>query len=475
MPMKEVAKPEPVLKAQSWLLEHQDDLVEDLRGLLRIPSIEGDPAPGAPFGKAVREALDYVLALGNRWGFRTKDVDGYAGHAEIGEGEEVVMAIGHLDVVPVGEGWRHDPFGAELENGYVYARGAEDDKGPTMAVFYAVRALWETRAPLPCRLRVVFGCNEESGFRCVKRYFQVEEPPTYGITPDGEWPLVYAEKGIANITFRVGLPGGRLSLVGLEAGTRPNVVPEEARMVLRCAEDYFEEAVCLAKDYWDRNVKFTFEEPHIEVRATGWSAHGSTPFLGDNALERVLRAAYAMAPPEDQRTYERFLAMAHPSGVGLGLHGRDDISSDLTANLAIASADGGTATLVVNVRYPVTWKGEEVRAKCERYLRENFPMAEIVEFTDNPPLYFPVDEEPVRTILRVYQQETGEEGTPRVMGGGTYARAIPNTVAVGTGWEGDGPAHQRDERMSLEHLGKMARIYAHILYALCQTAGERKK
>ncbi len=469
--MKESAKPEPVLRAQLWLQEHQDEILKDLQGLLRIPSVEGNPEPLAPFGKAVREALDYVLDLGRRWGFRTKDVDGYAGHAEIGEGREVVMAIGHLDVVPAGDGWRHDPFGAEIENGYVYARGAEDDKGPTMAAFYAIRALGETQAPLPCRLRMVFGCNEESGFRCVKHYFQVEESPTYGIAPDGEWPLVYAEKGIANLTFRVSLPQGRLSIVALEAGTRPNVVPEEARMVLRCEENYFREAVCLAEDYWDRNVSFRFEEPFMEVTAKGWSAHGSTPFLGDNALERVLRVGWALSPPEDQKIYERFLALAHPSGVGLGLHGRDEVSHDLTANLAMVSTEDGFATFVVNVRYPVTWKGEEVRTQCERFLKENFSSAEVVDFSDNPPLYFPIEEEPVKTILRVYRQETGEDGVPKVMGGGTYARAIPNTVAIGTGWEGDGPAHQRDERLILEHLGKMAQIYTHILYALCQAAG----
>lgn len=309
----------------------------------------------------------------------------------------------------------------------------------------------------------------------MKRYFQLEEAPTYGIAPDGEWPLVYAEKGSANITFQVSLPMGRLSIADLRAGTRPNVVPETARMTLQCEPDYFFQAVRLAQNYWDRNVKFTFDKPQIEVIATGWSAHGSTPFLGDNALGRALRAAHAMAPPDQQKIYERFLALAHPSGVGLGLHGRDDVSHDLTTNLAIASAENGLATFVVNVRYPVTWRGETVREMCQRFLMENFAGGEILEFSDNPPIYFPVDQEPAKTILSVYRKETGDQSSPRVMGGGTYARAIPNTVAVGTGWEGDGPAHQREERISIEHLYKMARIYAHILYAICQVAGRKEK
>ena len=181
-------------------------MISALQEQLRIPSKEGAPVPDAPFGPECRRALDLALDLARNAGFETMDLDGYAGHAEFGEGAEVVMALGHLDVVPEGDGWKHDPYGAVIEDGYIYARGAADDKGPAYAAFYAARALKECGVALSRRIRVVFGCNEESGFRCAKHYFSHQEQPTYGFVPDAEWPLVYAEKGIGNLKLTKDIP-----------------------------------------------------------------------------------------------------------------------------------------------------------------------------------------------------------------------------------------------------------------------------
>src|SRR5258707_1132259 len=160
-------------------------------------------APNAPFGLYLREALDYTLELCRQMGFETKDVDGYAGHAEFGVGAEMVAALGHLDVVPEGDGWEYPPYGATLDKGYLYARGASDDKGPTYAALFAAKALMDSGLPLRRRVRVIFGCNEESGFGCVTHYWEVakEERPVYAFTPDAYFPLVFAEKGITNLTL----------------------------------------------------------------------------------------------------------------------------------------------------------------------------------------------------------------------------------------------------------------------------------
>src|SRR5579862_6358738 len=187
-----------VQKIQQWLRDHEQELLADYRAMLQIPSLEGPAEPNAPFGKENRKALDLALSLSQKYGMRTKDLDGYIGYAEIGEGP-LVMSLGHLDVVPVGPGWKHEPFGAEIDGGYVYARGATDDKGPTMASFYAIRAIKECIPDLPCRLRQAFGCNEESGFGCVHHYVQVDEAPVFGVAPDSGWPLINGEKGISNM------------------------------------------------------------------------------------------------------------------------------------------------------------------------------------------------------------------------------------------------------------------------------------
>jgi len=465
-----IERPEEVLRAQEWLERHEQELFEDTRACLRIPSVEGEASPNAPFGKDVRRALDFVLDLGRKWGMRVKEIEGYAGHAEWGEGEAVVMGIGHLDVVPVGSGWKHEPFGAELDDGYIYARGAADDKGPTMASFYALRALKETSAQVPARLRMVFGCDEESGFLCVKRYFEIEEAPTFGFAPDADWPLIHAEKGIVNITLEVNKPKGPLSLISVSGGSRPNVVPDFAEMELELSHELEKEALEKIEDYWDKNVKATVDGSRVIAKAIGKAAHGSMPFSGDSAFTRLLRFALELAPPEQKKDFMNLLYLSHPSGVGLGIHGRDEVSEDLTTNMGIVTHEGDRLRIVANVRYPVTWSGQQIKEKCERFLSDKFPEACIAEFDDNPPLYFPLEQEPVKTICDVVRLETGEDKAPGVMGGGTYARAIPNTVSVGTGWEGDGPAHEHDERIKASHLLKMAKIYCHIFYALAHRA-----
>ncbi len=462
--------PNEVSTAQSWLEKNEQDLINLTRELLKIPSVESEPEPNAPFGKANRQALDFVLQLGDSWGMATKDVEGYAGHAEFGDGEGVIMAVGHLDVVPVGQGWKHDPFGAEIDGGYIYSRGAVDDKGPTMAAFFAMRALQATGANLPTRMRMVFGCDEESGFKCVERYFTTEESPTYGIAPDAMWPLVHAEKGIANIIIRHPLPKGSLQILSFQSGERPNVVPFHAEAKIKVSEDLLQSAQQKTEEYWDKNVSFAWAGDELKIVAKGKAAHGAVPFLGDSAVTRIFRFLNEIAEPEESELFNNLLFLSHPSGVGLGIHGRDEVTQDLTSNLGIVKSDSENIEFLINVRYPVEWNAQVLESKCKSYLQEKLPQALLVKIDDNPPLYYPLDKEPVKTICKVVETELGESKKPEVMGGGTYARAIPNCVSIGTGWEGDGPAHEPDERIKVSHLLKMSKIYCHILYALSHLA-----
>lgn len=463
--------PSPVVAAQKWLEDHEQEMINDLRALLKIESLEDSALDNAPFGQGCRDALDYMLNLGSAWGMRTKDVEGFAGHAEFGDSEKLVMSLGHVDVVPVGDGWKHAPFGAEIDADYIYARGAEDDKGPTMASVYAMRSLMETGADLPARLRAVFGCNEESGFKCVERYFQSEEAPTFGIAPDSGWPLYNAEKGIANLIVDAPFPKGGLTVIEMTGGSRPNIVIDKFDMTLAFEPSLEAHVKDTVAGYWDKNVTATIEEDRINVRAVGKAAHGSRPFLGDSAFVRAMRFALAACPPNQAEEFGAWLDLGHPGGVGLAIDGRDDPSEELTANVGVVRTLGDRAVVTVNIRYPVTWLGSQVKSRAEERLNSQGFGWRVAEFDDSEPLFFPADREPVLTILEAYRAETGDMTPPRSMGGGTYARAVPNTVSVGTGWEGDGPAHENDERLHISHPLKMAKIYAHILYRLAHLAG----
>ncbi|RYG43942.1 M20 family peptidase [bacterium] len=454
-------------KLHAWLRDHEESLLRDYRAMLQIPSLEGPAEPNAPYGAANRRALDLALSLCAESGMATKDLEGHIGFGEFGRGERLVVSLGHLDVVPTGPGWKHDPFGAEIDGGYVYARGAIDDKGPTMASFYAMRAIQACCPDLDVRFRQVFGCDEESGFGCVERYVQTEEPPTYGVAPDSGWPLYHAEKGIANLEISVRLPDKGYDLIELTGGQAPNIVIDSCSAKVRVASEHRAEVESKLADAWDRNVTYAWEEGGVlGIFAHGKAAHGSTPFMGDSAATRAIRFLFEIAPVPVKEAWERFLDMTHPGGAGLGIAGSDEPSRDLTANLGFVKIEDGAVEMLVNVRYPVTWTGEKLTEMCREYLAKLPFGAELKVTRDSPPLYFPLDHPMVKVIVDAYEAETGERREPGTMGGGTYARAIPNTVSIGTGWDGDGDAHQTDERLKIDHLYKMSRIYARILYKL---------
>ncbi|MDX2065416.1 MAG: Sapep family Mn(2+)-dependent dipeptidase [Fimbriimonadaceae bacterium] len=455
---------------RQWLQDHRAELLADTQAMLRIPSIEGDPGPNAPYGKANRAALDLALQLAERAGMTTRDLEGHIGYGEFGTGEAIIMSLGHLDVVPTGPGWKHDPFGAEIDGDYLYARGATDDKGPTMASFYAMRAILASCPDLGVRFRQVFGCNEESGFRCVERYVQTEEAPTFGVAPDSGWPCYHAEKGIANLEIDVPVGTRSMQIVEISGGDRPNIVIDRCAAKVRVADSVRAEIESKLEDAWDRNVTFAWEGDVLGVFAIGKAAHGSTPFRGDSAATRVLRFLAEIAPVADEEFYGELLEMTHPGGAGLGISGSDAPSRDLTANLGVISSDGENVHLLVNVRYPVTWTGTELSARCQAFLDTTITGGKLVVTRDSAPLYFPVEHPLVRTIVDVYAAETGERLAPGTMGGGTYARAIPNTVSIGTGWAGDGKAHETDERVKVDHLYRMAEIYAHLFLRLAREA-----
>ena len=400
--------PDPtVQRIQQWLRDHEQELLADYRAMLQIPSLESAAEPNAPFGKESRRALDLALTLSEKAGLRTKDLDGYIGYGEFGEGP-LVVSLGHLDVVPVGPGWKHEPFGAEIDEGYVYARGATDDKGPTMASFYAIRAIKECVPDLKVRLRQVFGCNEESGFACVHHYTQVEEAPVLGVAPDSDWPLIHAEKGIANMHISLVLGGNQLQLLEVCGGQRPNIVIDSCTAKARVAPEARKHIDAKLADAWDKNVDWSWEGDVLKLHATGKAAHGSTPYYGDSAATRVFRFLLGIAPVEDENYYDELFSSTHPSGSGLGIHGRDDIS-ELTNNLGVIETENGKLMMQYNIRYPVTWKGDHLRDLCLKQLSTLRGAWKLEEFHDSPSLYFPLDHPLVKTIVDAYREETGDQ------------------------------------------------------------------
>lgn len=175
------------------------EMIENIKRIVRIPSVEKKACENAPFGEDVARALDETLKLAQELGFQIHHLDHYIGWAQYGEGDDYIGIIGHLDVVPVGEGWKYPPFSAHEDNGYIYSRGILDNKGPILTCLYALYAVKQLHIKLKRPVRIIFGCDEESGFVDLEYYLKHEKPPMMGWTPDCKFPVVYGERGRAVI------------------------------------------------------------------------------------------------------------------------------------------------------------------------------------------------------------------------------------------------------------------------------------
>lgn len=467
----------------AWVDAHRNEIISETQAILQIPSVE-DPAtakPGIPFGQAIGDALRHTLNVCERAGMKTEDFEGYAGHAEFGEGEEIVAMLGHLDVVPPGTGWTTGPWEADIRDGWLFARGASDDKGPTYAALFGARAVLETTqnagVKLSRRIRLIFGCDEESGWQCMAHYFGPagQPKPNLAFTPDADFPLVYAEKGSFTAVVRKIIPhtpNAPLYIASFMSGLRPNMVPESAEAMLHGDAGTLELAAHVLAEM--PGVSVEPNDNALIVRATGKSAHGATPEMGDNAAAKLCRALTNQTSALDDLSasdaeWTRDLARrVAPDGSGVGIAGSDDVTGPLTSNLGVVTCENGTVRATFNIRYPATWDGDDVTGRFRNSLSETG--WEIETLSHTPPLYVPPDQEPVQTLLRVYREQTGDLRPPVTMGGRTYATSVaPVGVAFGPSMPGDPEvAHQKDERIAIERLIGCAKIYAQALYELAK-------
>jgi len=462
-----------MLDLESLLEGKREEMIRDLRELVKIESVKDAACPGAPFGPGVREALDLVLQKGQAMGFAARNVDGYAGHLEFGVGEELIGVLAHVDVVPAGSGWTHPPFGGEVSDGRLYGRGSSDDKGPVIACLHALATLKEAGFAPRRRLRLILGCDEESGWECVDRYFAAEERPAYGFSPDAEFPLIIAEKGQLGLEMSrcwggVEAPEAAVRVVALHGGTRPNIVPDTCRARLRVQATVLPEVLDILRQS-AMPLETTEREDGLELAATGMAAHASLPQKGVNSIGRLLLGLAGLMPylPGEQAEVVRFLA----EGIGLDYDGSglglacQDASGALTLNLGTLSWDEKGVTVKVDIRYPVTVGRQAIFGP----MRDKAELSGLrtAVYNELPPLQVPDDHPLAVKLLQVYNERVGGQAAPLAIGGRTYACAIGTGVAFGPVFPGRPEvAHQRDEYIDLDEFMLMAKIYAAAMAAL---------
>ena len=415
-----------------------------LKDLMAIESVAMlDPDDAHPYGSAPAAALDYVLALCQRFNIRTVNRDGHVAWAEIGQGDEIVGILSHLDVVPVGEGWQHDPKG-EVCGDRLYGRGAVDDKGPTLAALFAMKELQDAGTPLRRRVRLIFGqCEEVSSWDDIEYYKAHEQLPVFGFTPDADFPAIYGEKRILNYELRMPLKGS--GLLSASGGDAPNMVPA-----------------------WAEAVPENDEGP-VTYRAEGHSAHASTPEKGLNAISVLMETLAGIGVDSPLvRFYERHIGFDN-SGGKIGCDFADEQSGVLTMNAGLLRCKEEDVVLTLDIRSPVTVEERCVREAIEEACT---PYGIALFCTENSaPVYMDKDGQVIQAMLEVYREVTGDFSEPTVIGGGTYARAMPGIVAFGPMQPGrECTEHQADEYILLDDLFQAEEIYRRTIEKLANLA-----
>ncbi len=454
------------------------DLIRDLQGLLRIKSVlnESTSTKDAPLGIEVKKALDYMLELGERDGFTSKNVGNLAGHLEMGSGDGLIAGLCHVDVVPEGDGWSVDPYGGEVKDGKIFARGAIDDKGPTLAAYYGMKIVNELGVPINKRIRLIIGTDEESEWRCVNHYFEHEEMPEMGFAPDADFPIINAEKGIVDFDLKQkrNSPkehGAKITLISFFSGRRYNMVPDHARAVLDIQCDHTE-LLQLFNDFQysqDVNGSYYVESGYVVLELEGISAHGMEPDNGKNA--GLLLASFLSTIKLDRKGMDFVNAAVHfffgdSRGRTLGVQHNDEAMGDLTINvgkMTFNDEDGGRFGL--NMRYPASFSLEEGMEEIMRKAEgSNF---EVTNVSNLKPHYVPSDDILIQKLTKVYEEQTKEKAELLSISGGTYARSLNKGVAFGALFPGrPDVAHQKDEYVEIEDLLKATALYAQAFYEL---------
>ncbi len=434
-------------KLNDIIEKNKPRMLETLSELIAVKSVAENKSGGIyPYGKPCAEALEIMLKAAENMGFATKNYEYHAGVADWDNslGKPQLGVLCHLDVVPASpENWSSDPFKMVIRNGCIYGRGSIDNKGPAVAVLYAMNAIKEAGIVLKKNVRFLFGCDEENGSSDIEYYLTKDKMPPMVFTPDGSYPVIHIEKGMLRFRFTKKYNG---CISSMNAGTVPNAVPAYAEAVLK--------------------------DSSMECYA-GIAAHASTPDLGDNAITgllSVLAERQKCEDCEDAVALSKLFPHGYTGGEGLEITAEDNESGKLTCVLSMMSVENGVITCTADVRYPVCTSKQKLLEKIKQKLSECGFETEVLIASE--PHKTPADSPFVQTLLSVYEEETGEKGECIAIGGGTYVHDIEGGVAFGAEMpDYQYNMHGHDEHYPIEHLMAATRMIAAAIVKIC---GEEK-
>lgn len=423
--------------------EKKEQFYQDLDQVMRVESVKGESAEHAPFGQGPKAALETVMALAETYGFKTAIVNDAVGYAQWGEEEDYIAVVGHLDVVPAGEGWTFPPFKLSKKDQRFYGRGILDNKGPILSCLFGLKLLKDMDLPVKKTIRIVFGTDEESGSSDIPLYLSEEPAPVFGFTPDCKYPVVYGERGIVNYEILTPFAEEMLEPIGEFVGDQ--------------ARDHVPD---------DLSVRIDGEE----VRVTGKRVPSNAPELGMNAItllaEKINQERRLSGKLQEYFLWlEKSLANKH-YGEGLGIDFSDTDSGKLMVTPYELLKKGNQLSLSLAIRYPVSVTEAEVTKALEKHLPPKSQLSVVRRIQSS---HFPKNDPNVHALSKIYEDVTKLDGTPVTTTGATYARFLPNIVAFGPSFPGQkGIAHNQDEYMDEEDLLLNMEIYMRAMLKLIE-------
>lgn len=450
---------------EKMILDNKELILKKTQELIRIPSVldENNKTDEAPFGKNVRDALDYMMNLAKEDGFKTEQDGGYAGQIDYGNPNgKLIGILCHLDVVPVSKGWIYPPFEAKIVDGKLYGRGSTDDKGPTMAAYFALKFIKDAGIKLKNNIRIILGTDEETGWRGVSHYFEKYPMPEIGFAPDADFPLIYGEKG--RMTYDLGLSSWDDDdiVVSIKGGDRYNVVLDEvSAIVTKDLEKEFKEFISVN----NLEGSYTKVSNGYELVLKGVAAHAMEPHKGINAGTYMCKFLEKYSKNKLIKYIAKYYHQS-PFLEKLGLDYNDYEMGPITCNIGIMNISKSNSLVTLDLRYPVRYDIENFQNVMKKIAEEG--QVEILNNTLKKPHYVSPDSDLVKKLYSAYLEVTGDnEHKPFTIGGGTYASMLEKGCAFGMLFPYETElAHQANEYLNIESLYKGILIYIKAILSL---------
>lgn len=490
-----------------------DDLIRDTARIISYETVSGgNPEQEAKYRQQIPACMEWLKGLAEEHGFAFKHWDHEVAEIEWatppsnGEKRPVFGIASHIDVVTPAGKWQHPPFGGEIEDGILYGRGIQDDKGPLIQTLYGMIAAKRAGITPPCDVRIIIGTREETGdWSDIEKYVRLRGAPDYGYTPDAEFPVIIGEKGMMNVRLVADWPAvepnpeTQMQFVSMKGGERTNIIPSLTEVLLRFPREAKHEVM---KELVRETTRYTVENPGSNVTLVpnndeeaekrgeyealvsflGKNAHSSTPDAGYNAIRDGLKFFSDIETmPPTVRAFIQFLAFMSEGddGRNFGIDVSHGFVGDTTAAITLLEVGptGGMGSL--NIRPTMGLTVESVIRQAEEAA---------AAFGETTGLKIRVEPEPkrlnacyldpeqdgvgefLRSLRTAYEQVVGEDCDLVSIGGTTYAKALPNCCAFGPVLIGTDTslAHQADEHLAVDSIKRNALIYGLSIALMCQ-------